>query len=183
VCLLLRTHCSEEFKSGRGNVYSPQEEVKHLIAVRSGCFTVVDEDKTLFAVYTPGQLIGGENLYRSHYHTTAIAVQDAEVCMIDYSAMYGLSQLTLGTFSHTIKLLSETADDNLKMIKVLLQHDAFKKVAMFILLMSERNKAKSFTATPFPFLSSKRDCQSVGHNHFNFTSFYCKTGSGKMYCP
>ncbi|RDK15199.1 Crp/Fnr family transcriptional regulator [Enterobacter sp. 9-2] len=142
-------------------LFTAGEEVKHLIAVRSGCFTVVDEDKTLLAVYTPGQLIGGENLYHSYYRTTAIAVQDAEVCMIDYSAMYGLSQLTLGTFSHTIKLLSETADDNLKMIKVLLQHDAFKKVAMFILLMSERNKAKSFSAMPFSLPLQQKEIASL----------------------
>lgn len=143
------------------HLFTVGEDVRHFIAVRSGCFTVVDKDNTLLGVYTPGQLIGGENLYHSHYHTTAIAVQDAEVCMLDYSAMYGLSQLTLGTFTHTIKLLSETANDNLKMIKVLIQHDAFMKVAMFILLMSERNKEKSFSVQPFVLPLQQKEIASL----------------------
>lgn len=142
-------------------LFTAEEDVKYLIAVRSGCFTVVDKDNTLLGVYTPGQLIGGENLYLSHYHTTAIAVQDAEVCMLDYSAMYGLSQLTLGTFSHTIKLLSEMANENLKMIKVLIQHDAFMKVAMFILLMSERNTEKAFSALPFSLPLQQKEIASL----------------------
>lgn len=143
------------------HLFTIGEDVRHLIAVRSGCFTLINKDNTLLGVYTPGQLIGGENLYHSHYHTTAIAVQDTEVCMLDYSAMYGLSQLTLGTFSHTIKLLSETANENLKMIKVLIQHDAFMKAAMFFLLMSERNKEKSFSAQPFSLPLQKKEIASL----------------------
>lgn len=143
------------------HLFTIGEDVRHLFAIRSGCFTLIDKDNTLLGVYTPGRLIGGENLYLSHYHTTAIAVQNAEVCMLDYSAMYGLSQLTLGTFSHTIKLLSETANENLKMIKALIQHDTFLKVAMFILLMSERNSEKSFSVLPFPLPLQKKEIASL----------------------
>lgn len=62
--------------------------------------------------------------------------------MLDYSEMYGLSQITLGTFRNMVNLLSETAYENQQMIKVLVQPDTFLKVTSFILLMAERNKIK-----------------------------------------
>jgi CRP/FNR family transcriptional regulator, anaerobic regulatory protein len=81
--------------------------------------------------------------------------------MLDYSEMYGLSQITLGTFRNMVNLLSETAYENQQMIKVLVQPDAFLKVTSFILLMAERNKIKFFTEDNFSLPLTQKDLSSL----------------------
>ncbi len=137
------------------------DKVKYLIAIRSGCLKIIDQDNILLNLQTPGQLIGGEDLHNGYYRTSAIALQDTEVCMLDYSEIYGLSQITLGTFRNMVNLLSETAYENQQMIKVLVQPDAFLKVTSFILLMAERNKIKFFTEDNFSLPLTQKDLSSL----------------------
>ncbi|PWW07090.1 Crp/Fnr family transcriptional regulator [Mangrovibacter plantisponsor] len=134
-----------EIKMG-SNLFSIGEPVNHLIALRSGTVNIYGENNKLVSVISPGMLVNSEDVHTGVYQSQAIAATPVSLCVLDYSRLYGLSQITTGVFSHMVHILSESSCDKSKFIHVLSQPDAARKVASLLLLLRLRNVKVEFLA-------------------------------------
>lgn len=126
-------------------LYSTGEPVKHLFALRSGFMKQVNSKNQIINLLVPGELVNGEDGYPGRHRTTTVAVTDAQVCQLDYARLYPLSQVTTNTFSHAMSMLSKAAFNHQRMTTVLMQPDAKRKIAAFILLIHLRFCEAGFT--------------------------------------
>lgn len=120
------------------------QRVETLIALRRGMVGIYDANNTLIHLLSPGLLVSGEDFCGGYYRVRAVALTDVETCILDYSRMYGLSQITSGTFTHTLNLVSSACRENQRMMQVLNQSDARQKVLAFLTLMRQRNLENGF---------------------------------------
>lgn len=142
---MFETSLKRKMKIRAGELlYDEGDAVTSLIAVRRGFFKTVSQDGEIINFHTPGQLIGGDDLYRGIHRNRVIAVTDTDVCKIDYSALYGLSQVTEGVFMFVVNMLSEAINDNQQMLDVLSTQDSVARVLGFFRLLAGRNAGKHF---------------------------------------
>lgn len=143
---IFETSLKRKMKTRAGELlYDEGDTVTSLIAVRRGFFKTVDQSGVIINFHTPGQIIGGDDLYRGIHRNRVIAVTDTDVCKIDYSALYGLSQVTEGVFMFVVNMLSESINDNQQMVNVLSTQDSLARVLGFFRLLAGRNAGKHFT--------------------------------------
>ncbi|WP_235843705.1 Crp/Fnr family transcriptional regulator [Enterobacter quasimori] len=125
-------------------IYQHGTTVKALYALRRGVAKIYDAQQTLQGIVFPGQVIGAEELFSEHYQYSVQAATEAEICELQNTHFYHLSQIT-SSFTHfIIAILSRSAREKQQFISVLVNHDGVQKVRGFIQLMVDINREYGF---------------------------------------
>ncbi|EKS7192243.1 TPA: Crp/Fnr family transcriptional regulator [Enterobacter ludwigii] len=125
-------------------IYQSGTPVTALYALRSGVAKIYDTQQILQGILLPGQIFGAEELFTSQHQYSVQAATDVEICELQKTHFYEISQLT-STFTHfIIRILSRSAREKQLFINVLVKSDGLQKVSDFIQLIADIRKEYGF---------------------------------------
>lgn len=151
-CLTLFTQSlqrKKEIKKGE-HLYRCGDTITHLMALRTGTVKIYDINGNIINVKTPGQVIGTEDLHAPTYRYQAVAATDIQLCLLERSRIYDLSQITENFINYVTDILSFEIAEQQKMIAVLVSPDTQAKVREFLKLIAQRYAWYGFSASNIP---------------------------------
>jgi CRP/FNR family transcriptional regulator len=145
-------------------LYRAGQNFQYIYAVRSGTFksslTLKDGREQVTGFQMAGELMGLDGLAEGRYASSAIALEDAEICAIPYSR---LSELAAGTpdMLHVIsRLMSREIVREHSLMMLLGSMNAEERLSVFLLNLSRRMKERGFSATEFHLRMSRAEIAS-----------------------
>lgn len=145
-------------------LYRAGQNFQYIYAVRSGTFksslTLKDGREQVTGFQMAGELMGLDGLAEGRYASSAIALEDAEICAIPYSR---LSELAAGTpdMLHVIsRLMSREIVREHSQMMLLGSMNAEERLSVFLLNLSRRMKERGFSATEFHLRMSRAEIGS-----------------------
>jgi CRP/FNR family transcriptional regulator len=140
------------------------QNFQFIYAVRTGTFktilTLKDGREQVTGFQMAGELMGLDGLAEGKYASTAVALEDAEICAIPYSR---LSELSAGSpdMLHVIsRLMSREIVREHSQMMLLGSMNADERLAAFLLNLSRRLKERGFSATEFHLRMSRAEIAS-----------------------
>ncbi|TFZ07841.1 helix-turn-helix domain-containing protein [Ramlibacter humi] len=145
-------------------LYRAGESFQAIYAVRSGTFkstlgaTDGREQVTGFAM--AGELMGLDGLAQGRHPSTAVALEDAEICAIPYDHLMELSADS-GELQRAVgRLMSREIVREHSLMMLLGSMNAEERLAAFLLNVSQRMKARGWSATEFHLRMSRAEIGS-----------------------
>lgn len=138
-------------------IYQTGTPVRALYALRRGIAKVYDAQNTLQGVVFPGQVVGVDELFASHYQYSVQAATEVEVCELQNRHFYQISQITQDFTNLIIHILSRSAKEKQQLISVLVKPDGLQKVSDFIQLMADTRKEYGFDHHDFELPLNKKE--------------------------
>jgi CRP/FNR family transcriptional regulator len=152
-----------KIKAGQ-TLYREGDKFLFIYAVRSGTFksglTLKDGREQVTAFHMAGELMGLDGLASGQHASAATALEDAEVCAIPYAH---LSELSAGisNMQHILsRLMSREIVREHSLMMLLGSMNAEERLAAFLLNVSQRMKARGYSATEFHLRMSRAEIGS-----------------------
>jgi CRP/FNR family transcriptional regulator len=124
-----------------------------LFAIRYGSLksAVVSEDgrEQITGYHLPGDLLGLDGIGRGSHSCQAVALEDAEVCVMPYATIEDLSVRVPQLHSHLNRVLSREIARDYRVMLYLGAMRAEERLAAFLLNLSERYHARGYSASEF----------------------------------
>lgn len=140
------------------HLYRVGDEFRALFAVRSGYLKTYLVDETgreqVLGFHLPGELIGLDAIYPSRHQCNAMALDTATVCRVSYGDITGLAQQLPGLQRQLFRLMSK---DIGKAHSLSGDYSAEERVAAFLVHLSDRLKARGYSATHYVLAMPRRD--------------------------
>ncbi|HVZ43707.1 MAG TPA: fumarate/nitrate reduction transcriptional regulator Fnr [Ramlibacter sp.] len=140
------------------------DRFQFIYAVRSGTFksgiTLKDGREQVTAFHMAGELMGLDGVAHGKHASAAIALEDAEVCAIPYA---NLSELAAGNanMQHIVgRLMSREIVREHSLMMLLGSMNAEERLAAFLLNVSQRMKARGYSASEFHLRMSRAEIGS-----------------------
>jgi CRP/FNR family transcriptional regulator len=145
-------------------LYREGEQFRFIYAVRSGTFksalTLKDGREQVTGFQMAGELLGLDGLANARHASSATALEDAEICAIPYAH---LSELAAGStdLQHVIsRLMSREIVREHSLMMLLGSMNAEERLAAFLLNISQRMKARGYSASEFHLRMSRAEIGS-----------------------
>ena len=145
-------------------LYHEGEKFQFIYAVRSGTFkshlTLKDGREQVTGFQMAGELLGLDGLASGQHASSAVALEDAEICAIPYAH---LSELATGStdLQHVIsRLMSREIVREHSLMMLLGSMNAEERLAAFLLNISQRLKARGYSASEFHLRMSRAEIGS-----------------------
>lgn len=145
-------------------LYREGEPFHFIYAVRSGTFksgiTLKDGREQVTGFQMAGELLGLDGLASGKHASGATALEDAEICAIPYAH---LSELAAGSteLQHVIsRLMSREIVREHSLMLLLGSMNAEERLAAFLLNLSQRLKARGYSASEFHLRMSRAEIGS-----------------------
>jgi CRP/FNR family transcriptional regulator len=145
-------------------LYHEGEKFQFIYAVRSGTFksvlTLKDGREQVTGFQMAGELMGLDGLASGKHASAAVALEDAEICAIPYAH---LSELATASpdLQHVIsRLMSREIVREHSLMMLLGSMNAEERLAAFLLNISQRMKARGYSATEFHLRMSRAEIGS-----------------------
>ena len=149
-------------KVKRGStLFTNGEKFTSLYAIRTGffktCLATEDGRDQVTGFQMAGEIIGLDGIVSDHHTCDAIALEDAEVCVMPFDRIEELSREISGLQRHVHKIMSrEIVREN--SIMMLLGHmRAEERLAAFLLNLLQRQKARGFSSTEIVLRMSREE--------------------------
>lgn len=146
------------------HLYHEGEKFQFIYAVRSGTFKsslmLKDGREQVTGFQMAGELLGLDGLAAGKHASSATALEDAEICAIPYAH---LSELAAGTpdLQHVIsRLMSREIVREHSLMMLLGSMNAEERLAAFLLNVSQRMKARGYSASEFHLRMSRAEIGS-----------------------
>ena len=146
------------------HLYREGEKFQFIYAVRSGTFKsslmLRDGREQVTGFQMAGELLGLDGLAAGTHASSAIALEDAEICAIPYAH---LSELAAGTpdLQHVIsRLMSREIVREHSLMMLLGSMNAEERLAAFLLNVSQRMKARGYSPNEFHLRMSRAEIGS-----------------------
>lgn len=140
------------------------DKFQFIYAVRSGTFksslVLKDGREQVSGFHMAGELMGLDGLAQGQHASTATALEDAEVCAIPYA---NLAELSVGNVSMQLivsKLMSREIVREHSLMMLLGSMNAEERLAAFLLNISQRMKARGYSASEFHLRMSRAEIGS-----------------------
>jgi CRP/FNR family transcriptional regulator len=150
-------------KAGQA-LYREGDAFRFVYAVRSGTFksslTLKDGRDQTTGFHMAGEVMGLDGLAHGSHASCATALEDAEVCAIPYA---GLNQASVGNASlqeAVSRLMSREIVREHGLMMLLGSMNAEQRLAAFLVNISQRLKARGYSATEFHLRMSRADIGS-----------------------
>lgn len=134
------------------SIYRQGDDFKSIVAIKSGSAKLVTNDgqgnEHILNVLLPGELIGFDGMYKNHYTCSAIALEVISYCELPVSHFDELCQKIPGINRELFKHSSETINTIHSQV-VCSNYTAEEKLAKFLINLSDRLKARGFSADEF----------------------------------
>ena len=145
-------------------VYREGEKFQYLYAVRSGTFkssvTFRDGREHVTAFQMAGELMGLDGMADGRHATSALALEDAEVCAIPYAQLTELAAGSPELQRVISRFMSREIVREHSVMSLLGSMTADERVAAFLLNISQRMKARGYSPDEFHLRMSRADIGS-----------------------
>jgi CRP/FNR family transcriptional regulator len=145
-------------------LYHEGDKFQFIYAVRSGTFkshlSLRDGREQVTGFQMAGELLGLDGLASGQHASSAVALEDAEICAIPYAH---LSELAAGSseLQHVIsRLMSREIVREHSLMMLLGSMNAEERLAAFLLNISQRMKARGYSPTEFHLRMSRAEIGS-----------------------
>nr|WP_255440125.1 helix-turn-helix domain-containing protein [Caenimonas sedimenti] len=152
-----------QVKSGQP-LFHAGDKFHSIYAVRSGTFKsslmLKDGREQVSGFHMAGELMGLDGLAHGAHASTAIALEDAEICSIPYAP---LAELAVGSADMQMilgKLMSREIVREHGLMMLLGSMSAEERLAAFLLNISQRMKARGYSPTEFHLRMSRAEIGS-----------------------
>lgn len=137
-------------KVRRGEVlFSHGDPFSALYAIRTGFFktliTAQDGRDQVTGFQMAGEIIGLDGIYNEHHTCDAIALEDAEVCVMPYRQIEHIARKVDALQSHVHKIMSREIVRDHSMLLLLGNMRAEERLAAFLLNLVQRLHARGFS--------------------------------------
>lgn len=145
-------------------LYHEGDKFQFIYAVRSGTFkstlNLKDGREQVTGFQMAGELLGLDGLAAGKHASSAIALEDAEICAIPYAHLSDLAA-TSPDLQHVIsRLMSREIVREHSLMMLLGSMNAEERLAAFLLNISQRMKARGYSASEFHLRMSRAEIGS-----------------------
>jgi CRP/FNR family transcriptional regulator, anaerobic regulatory protein len=145
-------------------LYHEGEKFQFIYAVRSGTFksvlTLKDGREQVTGFQMAGELMGLDGLAAGKHASGAVALEDAEICAIPYAHLSELATVS-PDLQHVIsRLMSREIVREHSLMMLLGSMNAEERLAAFLLNISQRMKARGYSASEFHLRMSRAEIGS-----------------------
>lgn len=134
-------------------LYREGERFQFVYAVRSGTFksslTLADGREQVSGFHIAGELMGLDGVAQGSHASGATALEDAEVCAIPYAQLTELAAGSSGTQHLVSRLMSREIVREQSLMMLLGSMNAEERLTAFLLNLSQRLKARGYSAHEF----------------------------------
>lgn len=134
-------------------LYRVGDAFSNLYAVRTGSFKkvtlLVDGREQVTGFYVSGELLGADGISAAHYASDAIALEDSSVCVMPFDLLELLSREVKAVQHNVFRMLSAELVRESNAMMMLGTMTADERVAAFLLDLSRRWKARSYSPSAF----------------------------------
>lgn len=152
-----------QVKAGQA-LYREGDRFQFIYAVRSGTFksslTLADGREQVSGFQMAGELMGLDGLAQGHHASTATALEDTEICAIPYTQLNDLAAISPGLQHVVSRLMSREIVREHSLMLLLGSMNAEERLAAFLLNLSQRLKARGYSASEFHLRMSRAEIGS-----------------------
>ena len=145
-------------------LYREGDKFHFIYAVRSGTFksglTLKDGREQVTGFHMAGELMGLDGLAQGKHASTSIALEDAEVCAIPYAHLSELAATSTPLQHIVSRLMSREIVREHSLMMLLGSMSAEERLAAFVLNISQRMKARGYSASEFHLRMSRAEIGS-----------------------
>ena len=145
-------------------LYREGEKFQFIYAVRSGTFKtsllLSDGREQVSGFHMAGELLGLDGVANGAHASSAIALEDTEICAIPYSHLNELSCANAGMQNVVSRLMSREIVREHSLMLLLGSMNAEERLAAFLLNLSQRLKARGYSANEFHLRMSRAEIGS-----------------------
>jgi CRP/FNR family transcriptional regulator len=139
-------------KAGQ-TLYLEGDKFQFIYAVRNGTFksgiTLKDGREHVTAFHMGGELMGLDGLANGKHASSATALEDAEICAIPYAHLSELAADNPNMQHIVSRLMSREIVREHSLMMLLGSMNAEERLAAFLISVSQRMKARGYSATEF----------------------------------
>jgi len=145
-------------------LYREGDRFQFIYAVRSGTFksslTLKDGREQVSGFHMAGELMGLDGLAHGMHASAATALEDAEICAIPYAHLTELASGSVNMQHIVSRLMSREIVREHSLMMLLGSMNAEERLAAFLLNISQRMKARGYSATEFHLRMSRAEIGS-----------------------
>ena len=145
-------------------LYHARDAFAALYAVRLGSFKTrvgtQDGREQVTGFQMAGDLLGLDGIGTARYASDAVALEDSEVCVIPFAQLEELSREFVSLQSHLHRMMSREIVRDQGVMLLLGNMRAEERLATFLLSLSERFRARGFSASSFVLRMSRQEIGS-----------------------
>ena len=132
-----------------GRLYANGEKFTSLYAIRTGffktCITTEDGRNQVTGFQMAGEIIGLDGIVKDHHTCDAVALEDAEVCVMPFDRIEELSRDVPALQRHVHKIMSREIVREHGVMLLLGSMRAEERLAAFLLNLVQRLHARGFS--------------------------------------
>jgi CRP/FNR family transcriptional regulator len=129
------------------------DRFQFIYAVRSGTFksslTLADGREQVSGFHMAGELMGLDGVAQGKHASSATALEDTEVCAIPYAHLTEMAAGNASTQNMVTRLMSREIVREHSLMMLLGSMNAEERLAAFLLNLSQRLKARGYSASEF----------------------------------
>jgi CRP/FNR family transcriptional regulator len=146
-------------------LFAEGDRFQYIHAVRTGTFktslAMADGREQVSGFYMAGELLGLDGVATSRHASTAVALEDTEVCAIPYSNLTELAATGGSQMQQVVsRLMSREIVREHSLMLLLGSMNAEERLAAFLLNLSQRMKARGFSPKEFHLRMSRAEIGS-----------------------
>jgi CRP/FNR family transcriptional regulator len=137
----------------KGSLYRAGEPFACLYAVRVGTFKTLtlaeDGREQVTGFYMGGEILGADGIEENRHSCEATALEDSEACVLPFSLLDELAHEVPSLRRNLYKCLARDACQGQKMMLLLGSMSAEERLAVFLLDLAYRYRARGFSMNEF----------------------------------
>ncbi len=142
-------------------LFNSGDKFNSIFAVRSGSIKTFTEseqgDEQITGLYLPGELIGLDAIHDSQHPCSAIALETTSLCELPFETLEELSSTIPELHHQLFRIMSKEIASDQSLLMLMAQKSADERLAAFLVNLSTRLKARSFSETEFNLTMSRKD--------------------------
>jgi CRP/FNR family transcriptional regulator len=153
----------KKIKKGE-HLFHNGQKFNALYAIRTGVFKTVisseDGREQVTGFQMAGEVMGLDGIATEHHTCDAIALEDAETCMMPFDKLEFIAHEVNALQHHLYKIMSREIVNEHNIMMLLGSMKAEEKLAAFILNISQRMKSRGFSASEINLRMSREEIGS-----------------------
>lgn len=142
-------------------LYWVKQPFSHLFAIRFGSFksSLLTDDgrEQLVGFHLPGELIGFDGVGEQTHAVTTTALEDSEVCLLEYARLETLAREIPALHRHLYRVMAREVRNDHAMMLLLGKLRAEERLAAFLIDLSDRYERRGYSATEFILRMSREE--------------------------
>ena len=152
----------QRVRLGRGeSLFRFEDGLDAVYGIRFGTLKtyleLADGRQQITGFHLPGEIVGLDGLGRSSHASTAIALEDSEVCVIPVRDLSSLANHLPSLQRQLMRLMSREIEQDQQMLLSLGTMRAEERLAVFLVSLSERLAARGYSSSAFVLRMSREE--------------------------